>query len=344
MQVAEYLDHERSNNPALAKCVRVCRQWQPVFERRIYNKVRVYSEEVQEERRSYNRVSFPQFQTLVSNEHKYRRSFVRKVEYTVITPYEIPTYQATKRAGYSEKNPIREANYYAFRAHLREFFEFLTSWDGPRLTVALGVKGREETQEPKTNTHKSVWEWQNDFYGDRVVLLYGAQFPGGVTMLPEVSCVEHLEFDHTAYDIWIGTIMQIAECCVALKRLDVDTMYHVRPDHLDLCASADKVCLQSTSTLSLSSCPLASNMAHSAGIGTCKASKIPRGLQMRGSEGMALVKHTPCAGPSARQQRDRRLVCQYSQSLLQAERTTSEQHVCGYGPSISIRRQRYTQT
>jgi hypothetical protein len=169
----------------------------------------------------------------VSNQNEYRRSFVRKLDYTVIIPYEIPTYQATKREGYSEQNPIREANDQAFRAVLCEFFEFLTSWEGPQLTVALGVKGREETQEPETNAHKSVWEWQNEFYGDRVVLTYGARFPGGVTMLPEVSCVEHLEFDHTAYDIWIGTIMQIAECCVALKRLDVNTMYHVRPDHLD---------------------------------------------------------------------------------------------------------------
>ncbi|KAL2784483.1 hypothetical protein BJX66DRAFT_329964 [Aspergillus keveii] len=222
MQVAEYLDYERSNNPSLAKCTRVCRQWQPVFERRIYNKVRVYSEEVQKKKGSYNRVSFPHFQALVSNQNEYRRSFVRKLEYTVIIPYEVPTYQATK-----------QANDQAFRAVLYEFFEFLTSWEGPQLTVALGVKGREETQEPETNAHKSVWEWQNEFYGDRVVLPYGARLPGGVTMLPEVSCVEHLEFDHTAYDIWIGTIMQIAECCVALKRLDVDTMYRVRPDHLD---------------------------------------------------------------------------------------------------------------
>ncbi|KAL3482684.1 hypothetical protein BJX62DRAFT_231507 [Aspergillus germanicus] len=210
MQVAGYLDYERSNNPSLTKCARVCRQWQPVFERRIYNKVRVYSEHVEKERGCYNRVSFPQFRTLVSDQNEYRRSFVRKLEYTVVIPYEIPTYQATKREGYSEQNPVRETNDYAFRARLRELFEFLTSWDGPQLTVAIGVKGGEETQEPETNAHKSVWEWQNEFYGDRVVLPYCARFPEGVSMLPD-----------------------IAERCVALKRLDVDTIYQVRSDHLD---------------------------------------------------------------------------------------------------------------
>jgi hypothetical protein len=243
----------------------------------------------------------------VSNENKYRRSFVRKVEYTVIIPCEIPTYQATKREGYTEQNPIREANDHGFRAGLREFFQFLMSWEGPQLTVALGVKGREETQEPETNAHESVWEWHNEIYGDRVVLPYGARFPEGVSMLPEVSCIAQLEFDDAAYDIWIGTIMQIAECCVALKRLEVDTMYQVRSDHLDFMRKRRQGMVEKhmAPVPFIPSSLLSSNIIHSAGVGTCKASTNAGGLQMPGSEGMALVKHTPCPGPSARQQRNR---------------------------------------
>jgi hypothetical protein len=41
-EIASYLEKDR---PSLAKCARVCRQWQPVFERLIYRKVKVESEE-----------------------------------------------------------------------------------------------------------------------------------------------------------------------------------------------------------------------------------------------------------------------------------------------------------
>ncbi|KAL2848771.1 hypothetical protein BJX68DRAFT_276270 [Aspergillus pseudodeflectus] len=226
--IALYLENDRLS---LTKCVRVCRQLQPVFERLIYRRVKVESEELQPKD---GFISLARFKSLAN---QMRQSFVRRVEYTVVIPYNIPDYRATKLEGYSEQNALRDANNEAFQAGISSLFEFLTTWkEDAKISLALEVQGRVRMLEPETKANQNAKEWQGELRGERVTGPYRAQFPSGdASMLTEVSCVDHLivQYSYRSQGIATGAFLQIAERCAALRRLHLDMPGQLRPDHVE---------------------------------------------------------------------------------------------------------------
>ncbi|KAL3482683.1 hypothetical protein BJX62DRAFT_245648 [Aspergillus germanicus] len=207
--IAYYLEDEVSSPPIYA---RVCRQWQPVFERLIYRKLSVESEEGSQMGKGV--MSLSQFQSLTSGLTQLRRSFLRHLHYTITTPYEIEDYRAMKLEDqrYSEKN------------HLK-------------VTLAVTVKGRDLTLEPETKEVEDLYRWQTVLDGEQwVIPPYHPRFPDddeGLPM-PSVSCIDELLFqkNYSYQRVYSGAALQIAEHCVTLRRLDLDLKETVRPDHL----------------------------------------------------------------------------------------------------------------
>ncbi|KAL2811813.1 hypothetical protein BDW59DRAFT_177063 [Aspergillus cavernicola] len=190
--IALYLEKD---NSTLTNCARVCRQWQPVFEKLIYRNFKVESEDFKLQK---GVVSLPRFRDLVSGTNQYRRSLVQRLEYTVIIPHDLLDYRTVKLEGYHDQNPVREANNQAFWAGMRLLFEFLSSWKkGPKIMLAPAVQGRDEALEPETEVREHAHAWEVE---------YGL--------------------------IWTGTAMQIAESCLALQRLYLNMQDLSRQDHL----------------------------------------------------------------------------------------------------------------
>jgi hypothetical protein len=228
MQITQYLANDR---PSLAKCARVCRQWQPVFERIIHRNISVKSDESET---TEGAITFSQFQALFSRKNLYRRSFLRRLDYIVILPYELPNYRSVKLEGYRERNEMRQANDKTFQSGMSTLFGFLVAWEEElKLTLSLEARGRDETLEPETEELEEAHTWEAEHDGTRVVSPYQARFPDGGSVLPEVSCIRHLVFDSYSQRIWGGALLHIAERCVALQELQLDMNEQARGDHVE---------------------------------------------------------------------------------------------------------------
>ncbi|KAL2811965.1 hypothetical protein BJX63DRAFT_397742 [Aspergillus granulosus] len=233
MHIAQYLKDDISSLP---KYSRVCRQWQPIFERLIYREVRVESEEFQAGK---GIISLSWFHSLMSSPNQYRRPFLRRLHYKIIIPYRLQRYNAVKLETqlYREQNPVRKANNQAFSKAMRSLLEILNAWEGsPKIGLVLEVHGRCESLEPQTKQVQNAGDWRTILDGNLwVVRPYRARFPDGDEMLPKVTCVDELviEYAPMTQGIWGGAALRIAKHCVALQRLHLDVQERVRPDHLD---------------------------------------------------------------------------------------------------------------
>jgi hypothetical protein len=233
-QIALYLEDEVSSLPIYA---RVCRQWQPVFERLIYRKLKVESEEGAQ--REKGAVSLSQFEYLMPGSTQYRRSFLRQLDYTITTPYEIEDCRAMKLEDqrYSEKNPVRDANNQAFSKAIRALFDILETWDAElKVTLAITVtKGRDLMLESETKEVEDLYRWQTVLDGGQwVIPPYHARFPDEGLPLSNICCIDELLFEENDLyqGVWSSAALKVAEHCVALRRLYLDLEEMVRPDHL----------------------------------------------------------------------------------------------------------------
>ncbi|KAL4739562.1 hypothetical protein BDV11DRAFT_169974 [Aspergillus similis] len=227
-QIASYLEEDGTS---LTNSARVCRQWQPIFEQLIYRSVEVESEQLQPKSRL---LSFSQFQALVSDSNRCRRFSVRRLQYTIIMPYRLPDYEATKFEGYREQNTIREVNNQAFQKGVSLLFEFLASWkENSKLTLLLTARGKDGMLEPETEATADAEQWQVELDGERVIAPYRARFPADeAPMLPQVTCINHLWSETRYQGICNSAVLRIAAYCVGLQRLRLDLAGRLRPDHV----------------------------------------------------------------------------------------------------------------
>ncbi|KAL4871000.1 hypothetical protein BDV12DRAFT_207144 [Aspergillus spectabilis] len=226
--IALYLGEDHSS---LTKCARVSQQWQPVFERLIYHTLKVESDDFPQEKGT---ISLLVLECLTSGPNQRRRSYVRYLEYTTFMPYNIRDYQAVKLEGYHEQNLIRAANDEAFGTAIRSLFKLLNSWgEEIKISLALVTQGRDETLEPETEMNEDADQWQGVMDGEQVVSPYRAHFPDGISMLPQVTCVDELLYERMYNPLWPGAMLEIAESCLTLQRLHLTLQDSVRPDHLE---------------------------------------------------------------------------------------------------------------
>ncbi|KAL2795577.1 hypothetical protein BJX66DRAFT_301393 [Aspergillus keveii] len=231
-QIAFYLKDGTLSLPTYA---RVCRQWQLVFERLIYQNLKVASEGSEVKR---GVIPLSLFRSLMSGSSQYRRAFVNWLQYTITTPHDIEYYRAMKLENrrYSERNAIRDANDRAFSTAICSLFEILEPWEANlKVTLSISVRGRDKMLEPETKEVEDLVQWQTIRDGEQwVIPPYHARFPERGPDMPRIACIGELLFeDNYLYQgIWSGATLQIAERCVALQRLYVDLEEWVRPDHI----------------------------------------------------------------------------------------------------------------
>ncbi|KAL3449617.1 hypothetical protein BJX65DRAFT_294636 [Aspergillus insuetus] len=213
VHIAIYLEEERSS---LAKCVRVCCQWQTIFERLLYRKVKVESEEFQTE---------DGFISLAPRLWRTRYGNLLIVTWSIQSYYHTIFLTTERRSlrdivskTHSEPRITR-----LFRLACCHDLSFFKSWkQDATITLVLEVLGRVRMLEPETKANQHAKEWQGELRGERVVAPYRAQFPSGdALMLTEVTCVEHLivPYSYRLQGVATGASLQIAERCAALRRL-----------------------------------------------------------------------------------------------------------------------------
>ncbi|KAL4760704.1 uncharacterized protein BDW70DRAFT_57114 [Aspergillus foveolatus] len=174
----------------------------------------------------------------MSGSTQYRRSFLNRLQYTITTPHDIQDYRAIKLENrrYSERNPVRDANDRAFSTAICLLFEILEPWDAHlKVTLAISVRGHDETLEPETEEAEDLIRWQTVRDGEQwVIPPYHARFPEKGPDMPRVACIDELLFeDNYLYQgVWSGAALQLAEHCAALQRLYLDLEEWVRPDHI----------------------------------------------------------------------------------------------------------------
>ncbi|KAL5342237.1 hypothetical protein BJX70DRAFT_386325 [Aspergillus crustosus] len=214
--IARYLKDDVSSLPKYAL---VCRQWQAVFERLIYRKLNVRSDDFQTGK---GVISLSRFRDLMCHPTRSRRTFLRELDYTVIIPYELEDYVSIKvdPRSYCEENPTREVNNHAFRAGVVALFELLSTWgDGHKITLILEALGRQRILEPGAEAQVELGECSTIIDRERwVVRPYRARFPASNGQL---LCLAR----------YMGSrALQIAQKCSALKRLHLDQPEWTQPD------------------------------------------------------------------------------------------------------------------
>ncbi|KAJ6083867.1 hypothetical protein N7467_008002 [Penicillium canescens] len=134
-------------------------------------------------------VSLTLFQKLTSGDRAIRRTWIRKLEYNILVPHELPDWTTRKSWGnienYTTDNPIRKSNDLAFQTGVIDLFQILHSWDQRvRLRLRLGLRGSslEPAPEPWTEYYQDAGEYRWDYkHGSRKsVPPYRAQFLTGM--------------------------------------------------------------------------------------------------------------------------------------------------------------------
>jgi hypothetical protein len=126
-QIATLLQNDGNS---LVPCTCVCRLWQAAFEPLIYSNLAVYSDD--EHKEEWQRgISFQNFQKLISGDYAMRKTYIRKLEYNILVPYEVLDWTARKYRespkNYSIDNPIRKDNDLAFQTAIVSLFQELQS-------------------------------------------------------------------------------------------------------------------------------------------------------------------------------------------------------------------------
>ncbi|GLA63386.1 hypothetical protein AtubIFM54640_004528 [Aspergillus tubingensis] len=240
--IGSYLDE---GGTPLAPYTTVCRRWQAAFEPLIYSKKLVIHSDNGGTEAPSSAISVDNFQALTSSAGATRRTWIRQLQYIIIVPYELPDWTSRKHKGYRLQNPVREANNEAFISAILRLFQALSTWDrNNRLSLELGLVGRQPGEEPFTSYFRDAWEYTWDFTNGRTKATkpYRANFPDNdATMLPYVPCIDTLHFVELSdpdngqmnHQIWARAIFQIAQHCPTIVELHVDLDYQTRPDQLE---------------------------------------------------------------------------------------------------------------
>lgn len=232
--------HLQETSASLALYATVCRQWQAAFERIIYASLNVYSSNSNDQETFNRGLSLNHFQKLTSDSKRglVRRGLIRHLRYHLVTPIDLPDWEARKKKGYKLDNETRKDNDAAFQSGIIDLFEILEPWcQSSRISVELILLGRKVGKEPYSDHFDIAGEYRFDFTDGqtKAVPVYRASFIGDdASLLPNVACIKCLSFPKEPYHrIWAGSAMQIAQHCSTITELRLDLDEYIRPDHLE---------------------------------------------------------------------------------------------------------------
>ncbi|KAL4936488.1 hypothetical protein BDV06DRAFT_204899 [Aspergillus oleicola] len=221
LDVAEYLKEDRDS---LVQCTRVCIRWKAVFERLLYRRIDVRSNDLDT---SIGDLSLACFRVLTSAAGIMRRLFVRHLVYHIVLPYDlgvwsnhIPEYQA-----HGEATPFRKANDDAFRVAITDLFAALSSWGNAHFSLAFELVGCQDTFE--LGMEEISFDRQEE---EQTPLPYQAQLaPTELSKLPAIRSVNKFLVSDDFFGstgIWSGTAFEMAHCYPTLQSLEFHFAAH----------------------------------------------------------------------------------------------------------------------
>ncbi|KGO75011.1 hypothetical protein PITC_032490 [Penicillium italicum] len=242
LQIAKHLKNDETS---LAPCTSVCRSWQAAFEPFLYSNIAVYCGT--HKQKGQRGISLTQFQKLTSGDGAIRQTWVRTLEYDILTPYEILDWTTRKEIGnskdYCVDNYIRKANDLAFQNAMVMLFQVLRPWDqSGRLKIYLYLRGYRFNPAPEPYTQQSdiagEYRWNYTNGHKFSIPPYRAQFINEISDLASIPCIEKLSFLNRDpswdqhHQISTGAVQTILQCCPRISELELDLDEWVRPDHL----------------------------------------------------------------------------------------------------------------
>ncbi|KAJ5092760.1 hypothetical protein N7456_008621 [Penicillium angulare] len=236
--IAGYL---QATGVSLAPYAAVCRQWQPSFERLIYDSIAVYSDDTGDRLVYKKGMSLQSFRnsTSVSERGLARRALIHHLSYYIVTPIDLPTLVTLKddQSEYMVENEVRKNNDVVFQSSIISLFDILAPWDKSlRITLELIGWGRENGEEPATH------DFDSDFWSGSdsdIVPPYRANFIDDChSQLSDVSCIDQLSFPRIcdrsfSHRISAASAMQMTQHCAAITSLRLNLDENLRPSHLE---------------------------------------------------------------------------------------------------------------
>ncbi|KAL4864242.1 hypothetical protein BDV12DRAFT_15812 [Aspergillus spectabilis] len=221
LDVAECLKEDRGS---LVQCTRVCVRWKAVFERLLYRKMDVRSNDLDT---SIGDLSLARFEVLTSAAGISRRPFIKHLVYHIVLPYDLgvwsnqtPDYQAS-----GEENSFRKANDDVFTMAITDLFAVLSSFENTQFSLAFELVGCQEPLEPEME--EASLDWREE---EQTTLPYQARLPSTELLkLPDIRSISKLLFSDDflgSTGIWSGTAFQIAHCYSTLQSLEFDLAAH----------------------------------------------------------------------------------------------------------------------
>ncbi|KAL4747899.1 hypothetical protein BDW72DRAFT_181641 [Aspergillus terricola var. indicus] len=217
LHIAEYLKEDRDS---LVQCTRVCMRWKAVFERVLYRKLDVRSNDL---KTSLGDLSLARFQALTSAAGIMRRSYIKRLVYHIVLPYDVRDWPDDTPNG--ETGTFRKANDAVFAVAIIDLFTALSFWENTRFTLAFEVVGCLDSYE--LGMEETSVDWQEE---EQTPPPYQARLPPTEWfMLPEIRGINKFLVSDDLFrsvGMWNGTAFEIAHCYPMLESLELNLVAH----------------------------------------------------------------------------------------------------------------------
>lgn len=221
LHIAECLEEDRNS---LVQCTRVCMRWKAVFERLLYRRLHVLSNDLGA---SVGDLSLTRFQALTSAAGTARRSYIKHLIYHIVLPYDVGAWPDDTPDG--ETSPFQKANDAVFGVAIISLFTALRSWENTRFKLTFQLVGCLDSYElgmEETSVDGLEEESIPPPYQARLTSIE-------LFKLPEIESIDKFfvsDYLLGSVGIGNGTAIEIARCFPKLQSLELSLITHDDPD------------------------------------------------------------------------------------------------------------------
>ncbi|KAL4812193.1 hypothetical protein BDW67DRAFT_129763 [Aspergillus spinulosporus] len=217
LHIAECLENDRGS---LVQCTRVCMRWKAVFERPLYKRIHVLSNDLVA---SLGDLTLTRLQSLTSAAGTVRRSYIKHLIYHIVLPYDVGAWpDGTPDA---ETNPFRKANDAVFAVAIIKLFSALSSWENTRFKLTVQLVGGLDSYDlgmDVSSVEGPEEELTPPPYQARLPYIEGFE-------LPEIQSIDNFNVsDYLLGSVGMGngTAFEIAHCYPMLQSLKLNLITH----------------------------------------------------------------------------------------------------------------------
>ncbi|KAL4756681.1 F-box protein [Aspergillus foveolatus] len=221
LHIAECLEEDRDS---LVQCARVCMQWKAVFERLLYRRLHVLSNDLVA---SVGDLSLTRFEALTSAAGTARRTYIKHLIYHIVLPYDVGAWPDDTPDG--ETSSFRNANDTVFAVAIINLFTALSSWENTRFKLTFQLVGCLDSYE--LGMEETSVDGQEE---EPTAPPYQARLPSTeLFKLPEIQSIDKFfvsDYLLGSVGIGSGTAIEIAHCFPKLQSLELSLITHDDPE------------------------------------------------------------------------------------------------------------------